>query len=308
MRIAGLGGGQVQVHLLLRERQESDADATFRSPEARDFLRALEVVPHGDFRTVYTLRIEDLHGIEAKACRQVVIQQADLRHGAHDVRLLQDADAIDGPLGLALDDLDVKAVPAQCDGRGQATNASADDQDTGAGLHSGSSIARLRSMDIRRVVTGHDPQGQAVILSDTFISGRAVPAGDALFAVLWKTVTSPVDNNDGADRAAEPAALTQPQGSILRFVEMQPGARSPMHRTHSLDYGIVLEGQVQLELDNGRTTLLGPGDVVVQRGTIHAWVNPTERPARIAFILLDARPVTVGGKPLPDLHADIRPT
>jgi len=80
-----------------------------------------------------------------------------------------------------------------------------------------------------------------------------------------------------------------------------------MHRTDSLDYGIVLEGEIVLELDDGKSVHLKAGDVVVQRGTIHAWVNPTDKPNRMAFILLDAKPATVGGKPLPTVHADVRP-
>ena len=67
-----------------------------------------------------------------------------------------------------------------------------------------------------------------------------------------------------------------PNGTIIRIVDLEPRSRSPMHRTESIDYGIVLAGEVILVLDDGSETLLGPGDVVVQRGTDHAWVNQTD--------------------------------
>ena len=156
-------------------------------------------------------------------------------------------------------------------------------------------------MEIRRIVTGHDAEGHAVVVSDSPIKGRELANGAASFAVIWKTISSPVDNDDATDRAAEPVGLAQPGGSVLRVVDMPPGSRSPMHRTDSLDYGIVLAGPVDLELDNGHTTTANAGDIVVQRGTIHAWVNRSNTVARVAFILLDAKSATVGGKPLPAL-------
>ena len=72
-----------------------------------------------------------------------------------------------------------------------------------------------------------------------------------------------------------------------------------MHRTYSLDYGIVLQGEVDLELDAGKKTRVKTGEIVVQRGTIHAWHNPGNDVARVAFILLDASAATHNGKPLP---------
>lgn len=162
-------------------------------------------------------------------------------------------------------------------------------------------------MQVRRIVTGHDAAGAAVVLSDDLLHGRSVLGGLAEFAVVWKTVSSPVDNDDATDRSQEPVGLTQPNGSVLRIVEAPGGSRSPMHRTDSLDYGVVLEGEVDLELDNGQVTHLKAGDVIVQRGTVHAWINPSDRPNKMLFILLDATPVTVNGAPLPTAHSDIRP-
>jgi quercetin dioxygenase-like cupin family protein len=106
---------------------------------------------------------------------------------------------------------------------------------------------------------------------------------------------------------AEPVGLTQPNGSMLRIVDIPPGVRSPMHRTSSLDYGLLLSGDVSLELDDGMVTDLHPGDVVVQRGTIHAWINRGKVTARMAFVLLDAKPATHEGLRLEPVSDDIRP-
>ncbi|HEU0073763.1 MAG TPA: cupin domain-containing protein [Dehalococcoidia bacterium] len=85
---------------------------------------------------------------------------------------------------------------------------------------------------------------------------------------------------------------------MFRVGEIGPGARSPMHRTNSVDYGIVLEGELDMELDGGDRVHLKAGDVVVQRGTNHAWINDSHQPARMAWILLDAEPVRIGDRVL----------
>lgn len=168
-------------------------------------------------------------------------------------------------------------------------------------------VKQAQPMEIRRVVTGHTADGKAVIIKDDMVRGLPVEGGDAQFAVVWKTVQAPVDNDDPTDRSSEPTGLVEPNGSILRMVDLAPHTRSPMHRTDSLDYGIVLTGEVDIELDGGKRTRIHQGDVIVQRGTIHAWVNPGPKPCRIAFILLDAKPATVNGKPLPAVMEDISP-
>lgn len=155
---------------------------------------------------------------------------------------------------------------------------------------------------VRRVVTGHDAGGRAVVVRDDAIPTVPVPTGDARFALLWTTDQAPAVV-DGAVAAAVPAVgLALPGGSVLRIVDMAPGCRSPMHRTRSLDYGIVLDGEIVLELDDGATVTVRAGEVVVQRGTIHAWVNTTAAWCRIAFVLLDAQPALVAGVPLPPTH------
>ena len=160
----------------------------------------------------------------------------------------------------------------------------------------------MSTTPIRRIVTGHNVAGRAVVIADTVLDATRSPNGDALFTLVWTTATAPVDNDDPADGCDRAVGLTLPGGSVLRVVELLPGKRSAMHRTNSLDYGIVLSGAIELELDEGVVTLIDAGSIVIQRGTIHAWRNPSANiPARVAFVLLDATPATVDGEPLPDI-------
>lgn len=156
---------------------------------------------------------------------------------------------------------------------------------------------------VRRIVTGHDANGKAIFKDDAVHEMESINNGQAFFAKLWTTDRSPADNNDETDGATRASGLTLHNGSVFRIVDMPPGSRSPMHRTSSVDYGIVLNGEVHLELDEERVVKLMPGDCVVQRGTIHAWENKTTEMARMAFVLVDAKPHTVNGVPLlPDSH------
>lgn len=156
---------------------------------------------------------------------------------------------------------------------------------------------------VRRVVTGHDQTGRAVLRSDDRLAPEPVAPEVADFLLLWTAPTLPVDNNDEIDGRVREAGLTIQGGSVLRVVDMLPGGISPMHRTNSLDYGIVLSGEVELELDDGICTRLGAGDIAVQRGTIHLWRNPSEtEPCRIVFILTEALPYLHDGNPLPEVQ------
>ncbi len=152
---------------------------------------------------------------------------------------------------------------------------------------------------VRRVVTGHNAEGRAVFRSDQRFEPKVIPSGDAAMALVWTTATVPADNNDETDGRERDAGTTLPGGSVIRIVDMLPGGQSPAHRTNSIDYGIVLSGQLELELDDGEKTLLGPGDIVVQRGTMHLWRNPSATEVcRIAFILIEAPAFTLNGRPL----------
>ncbi|NIJ07322.1 quercetin dioxygenase-like cupin family protein [Sphingomonas vulcanisoli] len=156
---------------------------------------------------------------------------------------------------------------------------------------------------VRRIVTGHDASGKAVVIDDGTLQARSTPAGTSHLTLVWTSLGTPIDNDDAIDGKDRPVDLTLPGGSVIRTVDMMPGTTAPMHRTNSLDYGIVISGEIELLLDDEASTLCRPGDIVIQRGTIHSWRNPSaDTIARVAFVLLDAKPATVNGAPLPDIH------
>ena len=165
-------------------------------------------------------------------------------------------------------------------------------------LHSGLSDSGLPS--VQRVVTGHDANGRAVFRSEDDTPTRMIASGDAAFLLVWTTATVPADNNDETDGRERDAGLTLNQGSVIRVVDMLPGKESPMHRTNSIDYGIVLEGEIELELDDGAKRTVRQGGIIVQRGTNHLWRNTTDRVCRIAFVLIEAPAYLHDGKPLPE--------
>ena len=105
-------------------------------------------------------------------------------------------------------------------------------------------------------------------------------------------------NNDGdADPARKKIETTIAGGSVLRVVSFGPGVAPRNHRTDSIDYAVVISGEIDMELDIGSVHLKA-GDVLVQRGTIHNWVNRGKEPCVIAFSLIAAKPVSAGGKTL----------
>ena len=155
---------------------------------------------------------------------------------------------------------------------------------------------------IRRVVTGHTTDGTAVFVSDNQYEPVVIPSGDAAMATIWTTTSVPADLNDETDGRERDAGTTLKGGSVIRIVDMLPNASSPMHRTSSIDYGIVISGKIELELDNQVFKTIETGGIIVQRGTIHKWRNPSsEEICRIVFVLTEAKPYEVNGKPLAEL-------
>jgi len=156
---------------------------------------------------------------------------------------------------------------------------------------------------IRRIVTVHDAEGRSIVHSDEALQPKPIPTGDAEMTLVWTTATVPADNNEDLDGDGRAAGVTLKGGSVIRIVDMKPGQNSPMHRSHSIDYGIVISGSLDLELDDGSVTHLNPGDIVVQRGTNHLWRNPSPDVwCRIAFILIEAAPVIINGVAIPESH------
>ena len=140
----------------------------------------------------------------------------------------------------------------------------------------------------RRIVTGHDAAGKSVVLSDTPVP-KTLDIGTAAFHETWITDQVPVPiAASEPEPTARPVRTPPPANGVgVRFTEMAPGAESPMHRTETVDVGIVLEGETWLLLDDGSETRVGPGDAVVQRGTNHAWANRSGEPVRMVFVMID---------------------
>jgi quercetin dioxygenase-like cupin family protein len=153
------------------------------------------------------------------------------------------------------------------------------------------------SLSIRRVVTGHDAQGRAKVLVDEQVSNVISTRPGANSAVIWSSDTLPVDNDGDADPSRKQIGTFIPGGSVFRVVSFGPGVTPRNHRTDSIDYAVVISGEIDMELDIGSVHLKA-GDVLVQRGTIHNWVNKGTAPCVIAFALISAKPVTAGGKTL----------
>ncbi len=153
------------------------------------------------------------------------------------------------------------------------------------------------SLTVRRVVTGHNADGKARVIVDEIaknvISGR--PGANA--AVIWTDQGFPVNNDANADTSGRQVGTTLDNGIVFRVVSFGPGVAPRNHRTDSVDYASVLSGEIDMELD-GETVHLKAGDVLVQRGTIHNWVNKGSEPCVIAFVLVAAKPVTAAGKTL----------
>src|SRR5476651_1815220 len=157
------------------------------------------------------------------------------------------------------------------------------------------------TLRIRRVVTGHDSNGKAIVAIDEIAGNVVLGRTRAHFAVIWSTGSLPADNTEAGDGGLREVGTAMPNGSVFRVVKFNPGVAPRLHRTASIDYAVVIDGEIDMELDDAQTVHLTAGDVLVQRGTIHNWVNRGSAPCTMAFVLVAAAPVTVGGK---TLHAD----
>ena len=154
------------------------------------------------------------------------------------------------------------------------------------------------TLAVRRVVTGHDPAGRAVVKIDEISSNVISNRPGSSSCVVWSTEGFPVDNDGDTDPTTRRIGTTIEDGTVFRVVRYEPGLTPRMHRTNSVDYAVVLSGRIDMELDDHQTVSLEAGDLVVQRGTVHAWVNHGPEPCEIAFVLVAAKPVTVGDKML----------
>ena len=153
------------------------------------------------------------------------------------------------------------------------------------------------SLKIRRVVTGHDNQGRAKVLIDEQVSNVVSSRPGANSSVIWSSEGFPVSNDGDVDPSAKKIATTIDNGTVFRVISFEPGVSPRNHSTDSIDYVVVISGEIDMELDIGSVHLKA-GDVMVQRGTVHNWVNKGSAPCVIAFTLIASKPVNVGGKTL----------
>ncbi len=154
-------------------------------------------------------------------------------------------------------------------------------------------------MNIRRVVTGHDESGQAkVIIDSNATNERAGSAAGQCNTLMWCTDSMPCDmplGENAEDMGARMLGTYPPvNGTRFMIAEYPPGNIPRMHRTETIDYIIVLDGEIEMELDNRETVTIRQGDVMIQRGTLHAWRNISQKPCRMAFVLIDAKPLGIG--------------
>ncbi len=150
---------------------------------------------------------------------------------------------------------------------------------------------------VRRVVTGHDADGVAKVMLDAPAANVRGSKSGGRSTLIWCTdrAPAPIPAGSGFEDMGARVLGTPPPANGTRFTvnDIPPGRTGPMHRTDTVDYVIVLSGEIEMLLDDSSVRLKA-GDVVVQRGTNHAWVNRRTAPARVAFVLVDARPLGIG--------------
>ncbi|KIW56290.1 hypothetical protein PV05_04960 [Exophiala xenobiotica] len=170
--------------------------------------------------------------------------------------------------------------------------------------HTTSASTPLR--DPTTYITGHNTEDATAVYHSVKPADWQPIKDTNYFNVSFTTSSMPVSMDNDVDikqheqvMAAGTLGLVRPNGTVCRTVDFAPNGEALMHRTKSLDYGIVIEGEIELHLDSGEVRTLKRGDVAVQRATMHAWKNasPTEW-ARMVFVLQDSQPLKVGDKVL----------
>jgi quercetin dioxygenase-like cupin family protein len=150
---------------------------------------------------------------------------------------------------------------------------------------------------IRRVVTGHDANNVAKVLIDAPATNAKKPSAGTVSTMMWCTDGAPAQIPTGYDIEDMGARIlgTAPPAKGTRFavIDFPPGNHPHMHRTETVDYVIVIEGEIEMDMDDS-TVKLQQGDIMIQRGTNHAWANRSDRRARVAFVLIDAEPLGIG--------------
>ena len=151
------------------------------------------------------------------------------------------------------------------------------------------------ALNVRRVITGHDKAGKAVVVFDDANKYQSSRRPNMSRQLIWTTEELPIKiEENGEDNGAREIATTIPGGSVFRVIEYLPGVTPRNHRTDSIDYAVVISGEIDMEMDD-TVVHLKAGDVLVQRATIHNWVNNGTEPCVIAFVLISSEGETVVG-------------
>ena len=150
---------------------------------------------------------------------------------------------------------------------------------------------------LRRIVTGHDANNVAKVLIDGAPTNARHGGAGNVSTLIWCTEGAPADisiGEDIEDMGARKLGTAPPKhGTRVTVIDFPPGNNPAMHRTETIDYVFVLHGEIDMDMD-ASTVKLNAGDVMVQRGTNHSWVNRSDKPARLAFVLVDGEPLGIG--------------
>jgi quercetin dioxygenase-like cupin family protein len=141
----------------------------------------------------------------------------------------------------------------------------------------------------RRVVTGHDANGKAIVLSDELVAGPPQMAAGIEALTLWSTKGFPANNDGDRDTSGDVPGITMPGGTVFAMVSFAPGCVEFPHRTNSIDYGVIVSGEIDMALEDGERVHLKAGDVVVQRGSMHTWINTGSETCILAASIIDAK-------------------
>ncbi len=143
-------------------------------------------------------------------------------------------------------------------------------------------------MEVRRVVTGHDSEGKSCVIIDDIASNITSRRPGHESRLVWVTDTAPASYDGTSDEGARAIGRPPPKtGTLIRIIEINPGVIADAHFTETIDYIIVMSGTMEMDLDV-ESVKLSAGDVLVQRGTRHNWVNRGSEPCRFAAVLIDA--------------------
>ncbi|KAI3324035.1 hypothetical protein HD806DRAFT_496270 [Xylariaceae sp. AK1471] len=164
----------------------------------------------------------------------------------------------------------------------------------------------------RRLITTHTSDGKSVFYPDLPEEAPVQvldPRASAALAYVTKlpaSLASETDISDYAKLAADPPGLTISDSAVLRWYDIGPGVESPLHRTMSIDYLVILYGEVDLVLDSGESRTMRPGEVVIQRGTFHSWRNKSSTWVRTLAVTIPIENMIVGGKVVGEELGDIQ--